>query len=108
MKGVIKPILERMARIMCWCFHAIALPFACCRLTLASFSGDSQAAIQQRKGDTMKRMKQTWLDDPTGRSRVAVELTNAQKAEINDAMQREGIRSISDFLRFAALRLARS
>ena len=56
----------------------------------------------------MKRMKQTWLDDPTGRSRVAVELTNAQKAEIHAAMESEGIRSISDFLRFAALRLAQS
>lgn len=55
----------------------------------------------------MKRAKQTWVENPDGKSRIAVELTNAQKAEIHKAMQSEGIRSMSDFLRFAALRLAR-
>jgi uncharacterized protein (DUF1778 family) len=55
----------------------------------------------------MKRMTKTWLADPEGKSRIAVELTNAQKAEIHQAMERQGIRSISDFLRFAALQRAR-
>jgi len=55
----------------------------------------------------MKRMKENWISNPDGKSRIAVELTNAQKAEIHAAMERQGIRSISDFLRFAALQRAR-
>ena len=55
----------------------------------------------------MKRMIKTWLENPDGKSRISVELTNAQKAEIHQAMERQGIRSISDFLRFSALQRAR-
>ncbi len=39
--------------------------------------------------------------------RTPVLLTDEERAEIRDAMKAEGIRSLSDFLRIAALRLAR-
>ena len=55
----------------------------------------------------MKRIVETWESDPDGKSRISVELTNKQKAEIHQAMELQGIRSISDFLRFSALQRAR-
>ena len=44
---------------------------------------------------------------PTKDKRTPVLLTDAERAEIKVAMKAEGIRSMSDFLRLAALRLAR-
>lgn len=40
-------------------------------------------------------------------ARTPVRLTDSERAEIQAAMHRDGIRNLSDFLRFAALRLAR-
>lgn len=40
--------------------------------------------------------------------RTPVPLTDAERAEIRAALQDTGIRSLADFLRFAALKLARS
>jgi hypothetical protein len=39
--------------------------------------------------------------------RTPVPLTEEERSEIRAAMKSEGIRSLSDFLRLAALRLAR-
>jgi hypothetical protein len=44
----------------------------------------------------------------TETTRTPVPLTDDERAEIRAAMKQEGIRSLSDFLRIAALRLARS
>lgn len=40
-------------------------------------------------------------------ARTPVRLTGSERAEIQAAMHRDGIRHLSDFLRIAALRLAR-
>jgi hypothetical protein len=40
--------------------------------------------------------------------RIPVPLNDAERAEILAAMKSEGIRSMAQFLRFAALKLARS
>jgi hypothetical protein len=40
--------------------------------------------------------------------RTPVPLTESERDEIRAAMKSEGIRSLADFLRFAALKLARS
>lgn len=39
--------------------------------------------------------------------RIPVPLTDAERTEIEAAMRSEGFRTLADFLRFAALRLAR-
>ena len=39
---------------------------------------------------------------------IPVPLTEAERTEIEAAMQDTGIRTLADFLRFAALKLARS
>lgn len=40
--------------------------------------------------------------------RIPVPLTDAERSEIEAAMKAEGFRALADFLRFAALKLARS
>ena len=44
----------------------------------------------------------------TKTTRTPVPLTDAEREELRAAMQDTGIRSLADFLRFAALKLARS
>jgi uncharacterized protein (DUF1778 family) len=40
--------------------------------------------------------------------RIPVHLTDDERTEIEAAMKSEGLRTLADFLRFAALKLARS
>ena len=44
----------------------------------------------------------------TDTTRTPVPLTDAEREEIRAAMKAEGIRTLADFLRLAALKLARS
>jgi Arc/MetJ-type ribon-helix-helix transcriptional regulator len=44
---------------------------------------------------------------PENTKRIAVSMTPQDRAEIEAAMRRDGFTAMSDYLRFAALRLAR-
>ena len=47
------------------------------------------------------------MTDKTKSPRTPVRLTDQERAEIHAAMQSQGIRTFADFMRIAALRLAR-